>query len=309
MLASLLPGIRELRAPLAAGYIWLAFLYIILGTPETAADFPGPVESLVKEVDRLGTAATAAALSFVAYLIGSISQDLFGRLLPIGLEVVWRWRFFSRGFTLADGLYLPLSRLTRWVNNYERDASSVSKSDALKWILDLTEELRDARYAGASEAERPEALRPMVEAEENLRIAIVPPVAALSIAVAFSSPVIGIVGFCLSLALYVQAAVRHLEARELAIRYQESRELEELETALVDARRVLTLESPNPYEVRAALIQVLQNAGAQRARDEQRRRRTRIASLGIDPIRAELAEGGGGRRGDPEPEEATPELP
>jgi hypothetical protein len=31
------------------------------------------------------------------------------------------------------------------------------------------------RAQGAGEAEKPEALRPMVEAEQNLRVAIVPP--------------------------------------------------------------------------------------------------------------------------------------
>src|SRR4051812_13097053 len=79
MIADLLPGVREFRAPLAAGYVWLAFVYFVIGAPTEVDDAPDPLQELLT---ALPTVATGIALSFVAYLIGSISQDLFGQVLP-----------------------------------------------------------------------------------------------------------------------------------------------------------------------------------------------------------------------------------
>jgi hypothetical protein len=86
MIASLLPGLRELRAPLAAGYIWLAFAYLAAGSPAEVADAPDPLRELLTVLPTMGTAATATAVSFVAYLIGSLSQDLSDRVLHLLLE-------------------------------------------------------------------------------------------------------------------------------------------------------------------------------------------------------------------------------
>ena len=74
MLLNLLPGLRELRAPLAAGYIWLFAAWLAFNgdipEPAGAADFFDQFEAL----------GAAAALTFAAYLIGSFLSDLFGFL-------------------------------------------------------------------------------------------------------------------------------------------------------------------------------------------------------------------------------------
>jgi hypothetical protein len=85
MLTSLLPGLRDLRAPLAAGYlrlfaIWIAF-EPSLGTGES-----GVAASLLNLKEELTPVGLAAAVSFIAYLIGSLSVVLPAR----HLAVMWR---------------------------------------------------------------------------------------------------------------------------------------------------------------------------------------------------------------------------
>ena len=72
MLLNLLPGLRELRAPLAAGYLWLfaAWLAFDGDVPE-----PAGASEFFEQFKGLGA---AAALTFAAYLIGSFLTDLFG---------------------------------------------------------------------------------------------------------------------------------------------------------------------------------------------------------------------------------------
>lgn len=84
MLLNLLPGLRELRAPLAAGYLWLFAGWLALHghVPQ--------VEGAKSFFDEFKGVGSAAALTFAAYLIGSFLTDLFGivwggaRMLRIG---------------------------------------------------------------------------------------------------------------------------------------------------------------------------------------------------------------------------------
>lgn len=84
MLLNLLPGLRELRAPLAAGYLWLFAVWLFfdgkIPQPAGAAAFFGQFKAV----------GAAAALTFAAYLVGSFLTDLFGvvwyaiRLVRVG---------------------------------------------------------------------------------------------------------------------------------------------------------------------------------------------------------------------------------
>jgi hypothetical protein len=77
MLTSLLPGLRELRAPLAAGYLWLITAWIALAsripTPEAAS-------GVLKDIYRLGQAVgkpgVIAAVTFTAYIIGILTERM-----------------------------------------------------------------------------------------------------------------------------------------------------------------------------------------------------------------------------------------
>src|SRR5688572_24765299 len=85
MLASVLPGVRELRAPLAAGYLWLLFVWLVWGD-----DLPTKAEATdtaFERLDELEPVLTAVGLAVVAsvgaYVLGSIVIDVqvaIGRL-------------------------------------------------------------------------------------------------------------------------------------------------------------------------------------------------------------------------------------
>src|SRR6478752_9778709 len=72
MLASLLPGLRDLRTPLAVGYLWLVGLWLIFhdSVPMNEASATGPLRSAYQLGGALGASAVLAAVSFVAYLLG-----------------------------------------------------------------------------------------------------------------------------------------------------------------------------------------------------------------------------------------------
>lgn len=82
ILANLLPGVRESRTPLVVGYVWTLALWLgfsdLLPDPAT----PGPVSDLYALIDFFGEAALIAAVSMVAYLIGSmLTVDSQSRIL------------------------------------------------------------------------------------------------------------------------------------------------------------------------------------------------------------------------------------
>jgi hypothetical protein len=74
MLASLLPGLRDLRTPLAVGYLWLVALWLLLHShiPTSIAGASGPLRSLYELGSLVGNAAVLTALSFISYLLGSL---------------------------------------------------------------------------------------------------------------------------------------------------------------------------------------------------------------------------------------------
>ena len=69
MLASLLPGLREVRTPLAVGYLWFFNFWLWFGDdlPRQVSDTDSPVVQQVFELsDLLGKGITVAAISFAA---------------------------------------------------------------------------------------------------------------------------------------------------------------------------------------------------------------------------------------------------
>jgi hypothetical protein len=74
MLASLLPGLRDLRTPLATGYMYFLLVFLWLGRGRLLPDQPNNklLERIYDLSDLGGPAARVTALSFAAYLVGSI---------------------------------------------------------------------------------------------------------------------------------------------------------------------------------------------------------------------------------------------
>ncbi len=104
MLASLLPGLRDVRTPLTVGYLWLLVAWSIWGDrfPERSAD--GPIARLYRLSDLLGNTAALASISFAAYLVGAIMtvplEGVFGETLQRARQrirfAVARWTDKSR---------------------------------------------------------------------------------------------------------------------------------------------------------------------------------------------------------------------
>jgi hypothetical protein len=73
VLAGVLPGIREVRTPLAVGFAWMLVIWFGVAylLPEKG-DATGPLRDAYRLADAAGPAGTAIALSVVAYLIGAV---------------------------------------------------------------------------------------------------------------------------------------------------------------------------------------------------------------------------------------------
>jgi hypothetical protein len=104
MFMNLLPGLRELRAPLICGYLWLTTAWLLLGhmdwLPSSRPPGNGEVARLWDLGDTLGRTVVLAILTFVAYLIGSfleIHPD--GRIANLATPIILRDRtaWYLRG--------------------------------------------------------------------------------------------------------------------------------------------------------------------------------------------------------------------
>jgi hypothetical protein len=88
LLASAIPGLRAIRAPLIAGYLWLLVAWLHFDPSPGLRDETGVVGEIVDLADTVGPIATAAGVSVGAYLLGSLSVGLFGRVLSV-LRDMW----------------------------------------------------------------------------------------------------------------------------------------------------------------------------------------------------------------------------
>jgi hypothetical protein len=128
MLTSLLPGLRELRAPLASGYLWLVALGLIVEphVPDRA-EATGLMASVYRLTEGLSSVGLGVAATFAAYLIGSLSLALgstpLRKLMPSTLdsERAGPWNAIPSGS--LNGL-MQVARETR-----ERLEDLVSLSD------------------------------------------------------------------------------------------------------------------------------------------------------------------------------------
>lgn len=79
-LTSLLPGLREVRAPLAGGYLWLLLIWLVVDPERPEAEEGGFYGRLEEVANALPPVGQAIAVSIAAYLIGSLLTSLFLRL-------------------------------------------------------------------------------------------------------------------------------------------------------------------------------------------------------------------------------------
>jgi hypothetical protein len=110
MLASLLPGLRELRTPLVVGWIWLVTIWVAFGRYLGSLTSIPLVRDVVELSGVLGQATILALIAFIAYLLGSLivregswnvdyaPYVMLGSWRPLGRWLLMR-QFGSRGFS------------------------------------------------------------------------------------------------------------------------------------------------------------------------------------------------------------------
>jgi hypothetical protein len=78
--ATLLPGLRHLRAPLAAGFLWLLGAWLLLADHiPVRHEATGGLRTLIDLGDQLGRVSLGVVAAFAAYVVGSAAAQLFGR--------------------------------------------------------------------------------------------------------------------------------------------------------------------------------------------------------------------------------------
>lgn len=110
MLTSLLPGLREIRAPLATGYVWLVAAWLAgASTLVRPRGSDGLLGDLTELADRVGSAATLAATTFVAYVVGVLSVEATAVALPV-LRILRRRRVVGEGLRPGSATPSPAGR-------------------------------------------------------------------------------------------------------------------------------------------------------------------------------------------------------
>jgi hypothetical protein len=158
MLTSLLPGARQVRAPLAAGYLWLLLLWLIWGDElpdregqDRASGAIGQLYDLEPVISDLGIAAVA---SVVAYLVGSL-------LIGIADWTAYRWHNLSGRRQTDWRLGKPgLQELTAWADEAVRDAM---REQDPKGLEDLDQRIATTRKETSYSESDPQVLEPLPE--------------------------------------------------------------------------------------------------------------------------------------------------
>ncbi len=94
MLLNLLPGLRELRTPLACGYVWLLSFWLGMYDkipPKSRAT--GLVKMVFDLTDYIGKPATIGVVSFAAFVVGSLVEF---RAASLALGYFYALRFIRR---------------------------------------------------------------------------------------------------------------------------------------------------------------------------------------------------------------------
>jgi len=99
ILANALPGFRDLRAPVVAGYTWLIFAWLLV-QPDLSVrpsdDVGGALYDLGQHVGHISV---AIGISVAAYFVGSLSQTLSS-----GLRTAWTRLLQQVWYALPSGL-------------------------------------------------------------------------------------------------------------------------------------------------------------------------------------------------------------
>jgi hypothetical protein len=244
VLASILPGLRELRAPLLAGFLWLTclWLWIDLPTRAEADERGGPSRALLELGDALGRPGLLAVATFAAYIIGSLSEEVRRLGTPHAAALfptnALEWREQLRFMSLSGE-----DSLTRYLDDALRALATKARAKGYEDVRIPLNEPQDMVADGVHLADW-ETLMPIVrpqipydlplirtrllvnhpelaaeydrlQAEANLRYAFLLPGVALLITLAVQDSAFWLIGVVVALALAWQGVQRQREAGDV----------------------------------------------------------------------------------------------
>jgi hypothetical protein len=108
-ITQLLPGLRDVRGPLIAGYLWLFAAWLLLGGHLPDRNTAEVYSHAFEVGDALGRVGIAAVVSIAAYLVGSLLQEV-GNWIAFGYKTLkWRLKRLMTRLTLFSPAIRRLS--------------------------------------------------------------------------------------------------------------------------------------------------------------------------------------------------------
>ena len=191
ILANALPGFRDLRAPLIAGYAWLLFAWLWT-SPELNQMTEGIGGSLYDLSQRAGPIWTGLAVGVAAYLVGALSQTVSGLAQRAVLAVPpFEYRLEILNLQTNREIQAAYERGKQMIQVAGR-AGQLEAGSTRKLGSQLAERYEEANREGQRELDLPATLLvgdqaglfaevDRVRAEGELRMAVLPPLVALGI--------------------------------------------------------------------------------------------------------------------------------
>jgi hypothetical protein len=224
ILANALPGFRDLRAPLIAGYMWVVFVWLLF-TPDFQTRPAGELGAVYDLAKDVGPVWVGIAVATAAYLAGSVSQ-IVSEILSSGLRRIGpRWlvgdiapydpgssldAIYRAGRGTVDRMLDPTTDLSHRYQNELSDLRSEAEHGSL-----IEPNLPATLLVGQQPELYAEVDR--LRAEGDLRLAVIPPLLALTTLLATKGSPWCLIALPAIFALLSQGLRRVAESRKLII--------------------------------------------------------------------------------------------
>jgi hypothetical protein len=225
ILSNALPGLRDLRGPLIAGYLWLLLAWLVFKPDIQNRPTTEPAAALYDLGHDVGRAGVLVGVSVLAYIVGSLSQDIANVPRNFWRGAATLLQFGSRSWLINDHRIVDaLDRATRLVEQNEARLGD----DASAWEREVRMRADAATSEVRSELDLPATLLvgdqeqlfsevDRLKSEADFRFALVPPLVALAVYLAVVASAWWLVALLAPILLFVQATKREDSGRQLMV--------------------------------------------------------------------------------------------